>query len=115
MFPVLLQEDAMPRTMPQDDFYANVRRGGPALIGQWLALGRGDAGRLGLILAETARVAKLGQPEATPDGATLAAWSEPDTGDEPPLWAAQIGRASCRERGEVSVVGGAVDTIIVKI
>ena len=79
----------MTRTMPQDDFYAKVRRGVPALIGQWLALGQGDAGRLGLILAETARVAKLGQPEATPDGATLAAWSEPDTGDEPPLWAAR--------------------------
>ena len=79
----------MTKTMPQDGFYAKVRRGLPALIGQWLALGQGDAERLALILAETARVAKLGQPEATPDGATLKAWSAPGAGDEIPLWAAR--------------------------
>ncbi|WP_416140798.1 hypothetical protein ACM26W_02425 [Halomonas sp. HK25] len=75
--------------MPQDGFYAKVRRGLPALIDQWRALGQGDADRLALILAETARVAKLGQPEATPDGATLAAWAEPEAGEEIPLWAAR--------------------------
>ncbi|MFO8046896.1 MAG: hypothetical protein R6U30_13630 [Halomonas sp.] len=75
--------------MPQDGFYAKVRRGLPALIGQWQALGQGDADRLALILAETARVAKLGQPETTPNGATLAAWTEPGAGDEIPLWAAR--------------------------
>lgn len=79
----------MTKTMPQDDFYAKVRRGLPALLGQWLALGQDAPDRLALILAETARVAKLGEPEATPDGATLAAWSAPDAGDEVPLWAAR--------------------------
>lgn len=79
----------MTRTMPQDDFYAKVRRGIPALLGQWLALGEGDPDRLALILAETARVAKLGQPASTPDGATLTAWATPEAGEEVPLWAAR--------------------------
>jgi len=79
----------MTSTMPQDGFYAKVRRGLPALIDQWQHLGQGDADRLALILAETARVAKLGQPEATPDGATLASWTAPEAGDEIPLWAAR--------------------------
>ena len=76
-------------TMPQSGFYAKVRQGMPALIGQWLHLGRGDADRLALILAETARVARLGAPETTPDGATLAAWSQPGAQDDTPLWAAR--------------------------
>ncbi|MGQ4878324.1 hypothetical protein ACOJCM_07090 [Billgrantia sp. LNSP4103-1] len=75
--------------MPQSGFYAKVRRGVPALIGQWRCLGQGDPDRLALILAETARVAHLGEPEATPDGATLEAWSESETGDDVPLWAAR--------------------------
>ncbi len=79
----------MNETMPQDGFYAKVRRGLPAVIGQWRRLGQGDEARLALILAETARVAKLGEPEATPDAATLAAWSEPGAGDAIPLWAAR--------------------------
>lgn len=79
----------MTKTMPQDDFYAKVRRGVPALIGQWLALGQGEPDRLALILSETARVAGLGQPEATPEGATLDAWSAPEAGDDVPLWAAR--------------------------
>ncbi|WP_192037346.1 hypothetical protein [Halomonas sp. YLGW01] len=72
--------------MPQRGFYAKVRRGLPAIIGRWLALGQGDADRLALILAETARVAKLGEPEATPNGATLEAWSRA-ADEEIPLWA----------------------------
>lgn len=79
----------MNETMPQSGFYAKVRRGLPALVGQWLRLGQADTDRLALILAETARVAKLGDPEATPSGATLVAWSEPDAGDAIPLWAAR--------------------------
>lgn len=79
----------MTETMPQSGFYAKVRQGMPALIDQWRRLGRGDADRLALILAETARVARLGEPEATPDGATLAAWSQPGAGDGIPLWAAR--------------------------
>jgi len=79
----------MIETMPQSDFYAKVRRGLPALIDQWRRLGQGDADRLALLLAETARVAKLGEPDATPDGRTLAAWSEPQASDEVPLWAAR--------------------------
>jgi hypothetical protein len=57
--------------MPQDDFYTKMRAGLPALLRQWRALGQADADRLALILAETARVAKLGEPEATPSGTTL--------------------------------------------
>lgn len=76
----------MRETMPQSGFYAKVRRGLPAVIARWLELGRGDPDRLALILAETARVARLGEPEATPDGATLQAWAD-GQGDEIPLWA----------------------------
>lgn len=72
--------------MPQDDFYTKVRTGLPALLRQWLSLGRADVDQLALILAETARVAKLGTPESTPNGATLRQWSEESTA-EIPLWA----------------------------
>lgn len=77
----------MTNTMPQNGFYAKVRRGLPATLARWLALGRGDADQLALILAETARVAGLGQPESTPDGATLTRWSQGS--DDVPLWAAR--------------------------
>lgn len=79
----------MNETMPHGGFYAKVRRGLPAVIGQWRQLGQGDEDRLALLLAETARVAKLGEPEATPDGETLVDWSAPDAGDIIPLWAAR--------------------------
>ena len=79
----------MTPTMPQDDFYAKVRRGMPRLVAQWRDLGRDSPERLALLLAETARVARIGLPEATPDAATLAAWSEAEAGDEIPLWAAR--------------------------
>ncbi|NVF15832.1 hypothetical protein [Vreelandella maris] len=72
--------------MPQDDFYTKMRAGLPALLRQWRALGQADADRLALILAETARVAKLGEPETTPSGATLDAWSTASA-EEIPLWA----------------------------
>ncbi|WP_136249310.1 hypothetical protein [Halomonas borealis] len=73
--------------MPQDGFYAKVLRGLPALIARWRDLGCDAPDRLALILAETARVAKLGEPEATPDAATLHAWADPEAADEVPLWA----------------------------
>ncbi len=79
----------MSETMPQSGFYAKVRRGMPALIDQWRQLGQGGPTQLALILAETARVAHLGEPEATPDGAMLEAWSHPEAGDAIPLWAAR--------------------------
>ena len=79
----------MSETMPQSGFYAKVRRGLPALLKQWRLLGQGDPDRLALILAETARVAHLGVPETTPDGATLEAWSQPEAGADVPLWAAR--------------------------
>lgn len=79
----------MSETMPQSGFYAKVRRGMPALIDQWRQLGQGEPDRLALILAETARVAKLGEPEATPDGTRLAEWSRSGSGDDIPLWAAR--------------------------
>ncbi|GEN28204.1 hypothetical protein HVA01_18500 [Halovibrio variabilis] len=72
--------------MPQDDFYTKMRAGLPALLRQWRALGQADADRLALILAETARVAKLGEPEVTPSGATLDHWSTASAEDIP-LWA----------------------------
>ncbi|PMR76291.1 hypothetical protein [Billgrantia endophytica] len=75
--------------MPQSGFYAKVRQGMPALIDQWRHLGRGEPDRLALILAETARVAKLGDPDTTPDGEILAAWSRPESSDAIPLWAAR--------------------------
>ncbi len=78
----------MHETMPQFSFYAKVRRGLSALVAQWLTLGQGDAEHLALLLAETARVTRIGHPEHTPDGETLAKWSHPD-GEEPPLWAAR--------------------------
>jgi hypothetical protein len=79
----------MNETMPQGGFYAKVQRGLPALVGQWLTLGRGDPDRLALILAETARVARVGEPGPTPDGETLIAWSDPEAPDTVPLWAAR--------------------------
>ncbi|MBA2778219.1 hypothetical protein [Billgrantia kenyensis] len=75
--------------MPQSGFYAKVRQGMPALIDQWRQLGQGDPDRLALILAETAQVAHLGEPEVTPDGEALAAWSQSEQGDDIPLWAAR--------------------------
>lgn len=72
--------------MPQDDFYTKMRAGLSALLRQWRSLGQADADQLALILAETARVAKLGTPDATPSGATLEQWSQDEQG-EIPLWA----------------------------
>ncbi|RUR28647.1 hypothetical protein ELY33_13590 [Vreelandella andesensis] len=72
--------------MPQDDFYTKVRAGLSALLQQWRSLGQADTDQLALILAETARVAKLGTPEATPSGATLEQWSRDEQG-EMPFWA----------------------------
>ena len=72
---------------PQHDFYARVRSGMPALLRQWLSLGQADHDRLALILAETARVAKLGAPDETPDGNTFKAWCQASNGEKIPLWA----------------------------
>lgn len=72
--------------MPESLFYAKAIRGTSRLVGHWLLIGQADPERLAMILADTARVAKLGEPDDTPDGATLQAWS----GDrQPPLWAAR--------------------------
>ncbi|PCF94549.1 hypothetical protein [Vreelandella nigrificans] len=72
--------------MPQDDFYTKMRAGLSALLRQWRSLGQADADQLALILAETARVAKLGTPDTTPSGSTLEQWSRDEQG-EIPLWA----------------------------
>ncbi|EPC01820.1 hypothetical protein L861_21585 [Litchfieldella anticariensis FP35 = DSM 16096] len=72
--------------MPESLFYAKAMRGTSRLVGHWLMIGQADPDRLAMILADTARVAKLGEPEDTPDGITLQDWS----GDaQPPLWAAR--------------------------
>lgn len=67
-------------------FYTRVVAGGSRLIGHWLQLGQASPDRLAMILADTARIAKLGEPEVTPDGATLTAWSDDSA---PPRWAAR--------------------------
>ncbi|MCH4813746.1 hypothetical protein [Vreelandella neptunia] len=72
--------------MPQDDFYTKMRAGLSALLRQWRSLGQANLDQLALILAETARVAKLGTPDATPSGETLEQWSQDELG-EMPLWA----------------------------
>lgn len=72
--------------MPEAPFYAKAMRGASRLVGHWLMIGQADPDRLAMILADTARLAKLGEPEDTPSGAILNAWS----GDaQPPLWAAR--------------------------
>ena len=72
--------------MPESLFYAKAMRGASRLVGHWLLLGHATPDRLAMILADTARLAKLGEPEDTPSGATLGEWS----GDvQPPLWAAR--------------------------
>lgn len=72
--------------MPEATFYAKAMRGASRLVGHWLLIGEASPDRLAMILADTARLAKLGEPADTPDGATLTAWS----GDaQPPLWAAR--------------------------
>ncbi|MGB8711821.1 MAG: hypothetical protein WCD50_01670 [Onishia taeanensis] len=72
--------------MPETPFYAKAMRGASRLVGHWLLLGQATPERLAMILADTARVAKLGEPEETPNGATLEAWG---SGTQPPLWAAR--------------------------
>ncbi|UYF99532.1 MULTISPECIES: hypothetical protein [unclassified Halomonas] len=72
--------------MAQNDFYTRMRAGLAALLRQWRSLGQADADQLALILAETARVAKLGTPDATPSGRDLERWSD-DTEGTMPLWA----------------------------
>lgn len=79
-------ERSSPSRSASRSFYARVVAGSSALVGHWLLLGQADPDRLALILADTARIAKLGEPETTPDGATLTAWSG-DTA--PPRWAAR--------------------------
>lgn len=70
--------------MPESPFYSKAMRGASQLVGHWLLLGQADPDRLAQILADTARLANLGEPESTPNGATLHAWS----GDaQPPQWA----------------------------
>lgn len=76
-----LADNASPRP-----FYARVLAGNSKLVGHWLLLGQADPDRLAMILADTARIAKLGEPESTPDGAMLHHWSEDAT---PPRWAAR--------------------------
>lgn len=72
--------------MPESPFYAKAMRGASRLVGHWLLLGQADPDRLAMILADTARLAKLGEPADTFKGATLGEWS----GDvQPPLWAAR--------------------------
>lgn len=72
--------------MPETPFYAKAMRGTPRLVRHWLMLGQADPDRLAMILADTARLAGLGEPESDPDGQTLSEWSGPR---QPPLWAAR--------------------------
>jgi hypothetical protein len=70
--------------MPESPFYAKAMRGGSRLVGHWMLIGQADPDRLAQILADTARLANLGDPEETPSGATLREWSHDG---QPPSWA----------------------------
>ncbi|TDX27912.1 hypothetical protein DFO67_112128 [Modicisalibacter xianhensis] len=70
--------------MPESPFYAKAMRGGSRLVGHWMLIGQADPDRLAQILADTARLASLGDPEETPSGATLREWSHEG---QPPSWA----------------------------
>ncbi|WP_227369146.1 hypothetical protein [Halomonas sp. M20] len=73
--------------MPESIFYAKVLRGTSRLVDHWRLLGQASPDRLAMILADTARLAKLGEPEETaPDGKQLNDWSN---SGQPPLWAAR--------------------------
>ncbi|MCM2973169.1 hypothetical protein [Larsenimonas suaedae] len=67
-------------------FYHSAMQGLSHLVGHWLRIGDASADRLAIILADTARLTKLGQPEDNPTGEQLKAWSQ---GETPPLWAAK--------------------------
>lgn len=74
--------------MTDSDFYTSAMAGLPSLIARWLEIGEASPERLGIILADTARVAKLGEPAEDPDGDTLQRWAMPARPDDrPPTWA----------------------------
>lgn len=70
--------------MSEDTFYQQAQRGLPSLLLAWLTHGRGDSERLAVLLADTARVASLGQPSTNPKGAMLESWANEGGA---PLWA----------------------------
>ena len=70
--------------MSEDTFYPQAQRGLPGLLRAWLTHGRGDSERLAVLLADTARIASLGQPASNPDGETLEQWAAEGGA---PLWA----------------------------
>lgn len=73
--------------MPESIFYAKVLRGTSRVVEHWLLLGQASPDRLAMILADTARLAKLGEPEeAAPNGKQLEEWGN---SRQPPLWAAR--------------------------
>lgn len=72
--------------MPESPFYAKAMRGTSRLVEHWLLLGQASPDQLAMILADTATLAKLGEPEELPSGATLHAWS---SHTPPPMWAAR--------------------------
>ncbi|MCK0716431.1 hypothetical protein ACFO0U_09145 [Chromohalobacter sarecensis] len=72
--------------MPETSFYAKAMRGTPRLVRRWLMLGQAAPDRLAMILADTSRLAGLGEPESEPDGHCLREWSGER---QPPLWAAR--------------------------
>ncbi|REC93988.1 hypothetical protein [Kushneria indalinina] len=76
--------------MTDSDFYTSAMAGLPSLIERWLEIGDTTPEKLGIILADTARIASLGDPERDPDGDTLRRWAAPDSStDRPPGWAAR--------------------------
>lgn len=72
--------------MPESLFYAKAMRGASRLIEHWLSIGQASPDRLAMILADTARLAKLGDVKKTPDSGELKHWSHDK---QPPLWAAR--------------------------
>ncbi|QEA38865.1 hypothetical protein FGL86_07110 [Pistricoccus aurantiacus] len=72
--------------MPESFFYAKAMRGASRLIEHWLSIGQASPDRLAMILADTARLANLGDVKKTPHGDELKHWSHDK---QPPLWAAR--------------------------
>ncbi|GHC28192.1 hypothetical protein GCM10010082_21880 [Kushneria pakistanensis] len=74
--------------MTDSDFYTSAMAGLPSLIERWLEIGETTPAKLGIILADTARIARLGDPAHDPDGDTLKRWAAPASrADHPPTWA----------------------------
>lgn len=76
----------MPEAPTFAKFYPLARQGFAPLIQRWRTYASATDERSLMLLADTARIAELGQPPVTlPDAALFAQWSSGERND-PPLW-----------------------------